>query len=72
MQITFLSVIGLLLTILNANDVIRIDWWICFAPIIVDVILSMLKAIERKASRDAYIDALLKAMGQLNEEDDLK
>lgn len=72
MNPTFLSVIGLALIILNANGIINVDWWITFAPIIVDVILSMLKAIERQASRDAFIDALQKAYETMNEEDDLK
>lgn len=72
MNPTFLSVIGLALIILNANGIISVDWWITFAPIIVDVILSMLKAIERQASRDAFIDALQKAYEIMDEEDDLK
>ena len=71
MQISFLSVIGLMLVTLNANGIVNLPWWMVFSPVIGDVILAMIKSIEKQAEEDAIADALINVIKQY-EGDDLK
>ena len=68
MQISMLSVLTIILTILNCHGLINLDWLIIFAPAIIDLFICLVRLRNEIARRAAVREIMGMIMNE--EEDD--
>lgn len=64
MQITLLSVASIILTILKCHNVIIMDWWIVFLPVIIDFVIAFCRYCERKREEELFLDAMIECLNK--------
>lgn len=67
MQVTFLSIASVILTILKCHNMVTLEWWMVFSPAVVDLIIGFFEYVERKRNAEIITQAL---MGDFEEEDE--
>ena len=65
MQITLLSVLTVVLTILKCHNVVTMDWWIVFSPAVADLFFGFV----RKAAERRRAEMIYELLNGINEDD---